>query len=474
MLECSTSVVTVRECQPPKSGDGKTNDYHVKNREDNIEGKTSIDVSYWNALYGLLVVGACVLNLSILTLIPRENSIIHPEYWYEGLICVIVGVCSRHTALNLLGLYIFTKEKFLMTIIHFMKILILSSLFFGVPYCTCYVVWTLYLGRNHPLPFVGFCIWIEEVGIFWFSIPCQLWSRKNLKGQGKIYQIFQIWMFLQNLVQEMISLVATSQFQWGLIVIIPLAKISSSLVAKKIVQQISETNNEDVKFFVTTEVTVIYTSYVTGRLSSLNQITVYGLLIGEVVLQMLSCYQIIRLNTRVEENDEATISSVLMERKLKTEKLVKVEFIDAMLPLVFGVAFTLAYYGPNSGLMNDIGNDYFGGKAIKDVDTHYFAMFQMVVFDIFTMIISWLSLAYFCKINLFQAFCNMMNKYWKIFLVTTPSITLFFGLKDVNFGMDFSGSFIWITDEGRRYLIRKAVNLSEEEKLLLLSNTTLM
>ena len=150
------------------------------------------------------------------------------------------------------------------------------------------------------------------------------------------------------------------------------------------------------------------------------------------------------------------------------------EFIDAMLPLVFGVAFTLAYYGPNSGLMNDIGNDYFGGKAIKDVDTHYFAMFQMVVFDIFTMIISWLSLAYFCKINLFQAFCNMMNKYWKIFLVTTPSITLFFGLKDVNFGMDFSGSFIWITDEGRRYLIRKAVNLSEEETLLLLSNTTLM
>ena len=85
------------------------------------------------------------------------------------------------------------------------------------------------------------------------------------------------------------------------------------------VQQISETNNGDVKFFVTTEVTVIYTSYVTGRLSSLNQITVYGLLIGEVVLQMLSCYQIIRLNTRVEENDEATISSVLMERRLKTE-----------------------------------------------------------------------------------------------------------------------------------------------------------
>ena len=55
-------MVTVRECQPPKSGDGKTNDYHVKNREDNIEGKTSIDVSYWNALYGLLVVGACVLK----------------------------------------------------------------------------------------------------------------------------------------------------------------------------------------------------------------------------------------------------------------------------------------------------------------------------------------------------------------------------------------------------------------------------
>ena len=179
-----------------------------------------------------------------------------------------------------------------------------SSLFFGIPYCISYIVWTLYLGFNHPLPFVGFCIWIEEVGIFWFSVPFQLWSRHKLKRQGRIYLIFQIWMFLQNLIQEMISIAATSQFQLGLILIIPLAKISSSLVAKKIVERIPETDKEDVKFFVTTEVTVVYTSYVTGRLSSLDQSTVYGLLIGEVVLQMLSCYKIIRLHTRIQENAE--------------------------------------------------------------------------------------------------------------------------------------------------------------------------
>ena len=191
---------------------------------------------------------------------------------------------------------------------------------------------------------------------------------------------------------------------------------------------------------------------------------------------MRGLYNIIKPNIRVEENVETRGNEIgnLTENSPQILKIAMVEFIDAVLPLAFVIAFSTAFYGPNAGLVRNIGNNYFGGRAITDPRTNYLVMLQMFAIDIFSMTVSGLSLYYFLRINLFQAFCNMMKKYWMIFVVTIPRIMMAFGTKDVNFGMDFSGKYEWITDEGRANLIRNAIEISEEEKLALLSNSTLM
>ena len=148
------------------------------------------------------------------------------------------------------------------------------------------------------------------------------------------------------------------------------------------------------------------------------------------------------------------------------------EFVDAMVPLVFGIAFAMAYHGPNATLMKGIKNDYFGDQ-IEDGQHVYAVMVLMLSFDVFAMVISGIFLRYSCEIDLFQFFCNMMDEYLMVFMVKLPIIVMFFGVRDVNFGFDYSGEYSWITDEGRFKMICNSCHISEEEKSLLLVNSTL-
>lgn len=81
-----------------------------------------------------------------------------------------------------------------------------------------------------------------------------------------------------------------------------------------------ETNNDDAKFLVTASFANNYVSIVTGRLSSLDETTVYGLLVGELVLQMIACYQIIQLNARVEGTSEASEKATVISDRTKKRK----------------------------------------------------------------------------------------------------------------------------------------------------------
>ena len=465
------ATISAQECPPKIKEEEQTEDNSIEDGTKNV-------ASYWNSLYSCVILSVCVLIAAVLTMIPRKNSILYPEYWYEGVVFLILALYVRLSTFHILEFYIFTKLDSLLTLAHFVKVFLIASSSFGVPYCISYVTWTLYMGYNHPLPFIGLFAMLGDLAInnvaFWFLFPMDVRSREDIQRKAKTYLIYRVWIFLQSVPKELMSIVAISQLQWILVLLMPLARIVCNWVAQKIVQKAPETNNEEVKFAVKTIVTTNYISYATGRLSSIDQSTVYGLLIVEMGLHMIACYQIINMKSQVEANTQVIENEILIsERKMKVQALVMSEFIEAILPVAYGIAFTMAYCGPNATLMRNIGNNYFGGKVIEDVQHEYIVMLQMLGFDLFTMTISTVSLNYFCNINLFQAFCNMMRKYWMIFLVQIPSIATNFAMKDVNLGLDFSMEHLWITDEGRWNLICNAVEITVEEKLLLLPNSTL-
>ena len=67
-----------------------------------------------------------------------------------------------------------------------------------------------------------------------------------------------------------------------------------------------------------------------------------------------------------------------------------------------------------------------------------------------------------------QALC----KYWYFIIIRLgPDTLAYLASTDINFGIDGSGKFEWILNDGRANLINNSILLSNEEKSLLLNET---
>ena len=387
--------------------------------------------SFWNLFKIFVIFAACILNISLLTMIPRSYTIRSSDYWYEGLVLVIASCSVRNAFDHILELFIFTRSKVLVSFSHFAKVLLVHSITYGVPYCS-YVLWTWHVRNTHPTQFMPLAYILANMAIyiiaFWFLFPTKLRKQEKLKIQAKVYIQYRFWEQFQTVTTQILGSAAThipQNLQWILGLLIPLARVVSCNVAKKIVEAKPETNNNSVKHLVTAHLTIYYVLYVTTRLPTLSQNTIYTLLVFELILHLIACYEIVKSNAAIGgESQESENETVISARKMKVLTLVMNEFVEAMIPIIYGIAIAMAYFGPNAALMKNAGSNIFGGNDIDAIKHIYIVMLQMCSVDILAMIISAISLHSFARLNLFQEFCNMMEKYWMIFLVKLPNIAM--------------------------------------------------
>ena len=201
------------------------------------------------------------------------------------------------------------------------------------------------------------------------------------------------------------------------------------------------------------------------------------MLFVDLGLHMRTCYQIISPSKKVKDGPRAeekeNIDPIDQERRAKFFDLVITELIEIMIPLIYGMSYATAYFGPNAHLMRNVGSDWFGGEVMKNLQHFYIVLLELFTIDLICMCLTALSLYNFCNLNVLQEFCKLLKKYWWMMMLQFSGIVLNFGINDINFGMDNTGDFQWITDDGRYDLIRNSVELSLEEKAKLLPNMTL-
>ena len=78
------------------------------------------------------------------------------------------------------------------------------------------------------------------------------------------------------------------------------------------------------------------------------------------------------------------------------------------------------------------------------------------------------------NLSVLQEFATALSKYWRFMVIQFGFlISIYFSTSDVNFGVDSSGKFEWITPEGRLNLILNSTDLTNEDKSMLFVNTTL-
>ena len=133
----------------------------------------------------------------------------------------------------------------------------------------------------------------------------------------------------------------------------------------------------------------------------------------------------------------------------------------------------MAYYGPNAKLFINIGSSFWG-EPIEDI-TEVFKM-MLILFLVDTMGAAINSICLWKEMNLsvLQEFATAISKYWRFMVIQFGFLmSIYLSTSDVNFGVDSSGEFEWITTEGRLNLILNSTDLTNAEKSMLFVNITL-
>ena len=381
------------------------------------------NVSYWNGLYIFAVLVYAILFPSLMLVIPQHDVIKYPEYWYELMIIYTLVFPAYLTLTTIQQWNIFFKISEMLSLRTAKKLFLSATLGFLIPYCICYIAWTICLGYNHPIPFVGLCgypMWIIFCATIWFEFPSNLRNDIEFRKRIQAYMLLNLWQVIINLQYcglSTIFAILPPQMQWIMAVIMPIFRWCISRVWKKLLGNSAGDDNKMAAIQMNGAIGIGYSLFVAITLTSCSTLTQYCILVVEFLLNMILCDKIIRFHRKVGP-DNPNNSSLKDEIENGIQNLVLNELIEVLVPLAYFITLLIAYYGPNASIIGTVRNTYWDYEEVDDVGKHVVVGMKMFFIDLTSVVFSGFLLYRCCKINLIQEYCKIIKQCWTLIAIT--------------------------------------------------------
>ena len=370
--------------------------------------------------------------------------------------------------MNAYNMATYFNEKTILSFWIMLKMYLLNIVSWVVPYIFAYLIWCDYLCYNWPIPYLGYLYvfsYAVRPAFLWTSLPRYLRAKEKFKNNFQLYILLMIASLLLTLLREGISVlfkVLPGYLQWIVAILIPLIKQLDTLLVSKVVGGMTGGRETASKALLGIAINSAYSFFIAVRLPNAEIITICFIIAIDFLLQLHTTYKIYRFHNMV--NDERN-------EKMVT-KLVLAEITEGITPIVYATGITMAYYGSNGHIPGNVKNRFWGYRAVKDVEYLAQIMFLLLGVDILSVLVNFFILSATASVDLFREICRIMKSYWHFIAVKfAEKMCLMFLIRDINLGMDTTGAFNWITNNGRTILINGSTDLSHEEKFMLLNQT---
>ena len=427
-------------------------------------------------LLSIGIISACILCVVPWTSIPRTNSILYQSRWME--ICLPTAcVIFLNAAGELLNLKVWTKERSIDSVKVLFKLFLALIIPFLLLYISCYMIWTVHYGHNHPMPYlaVSTTLPIRIIFVFelWIILPSDALVKQSFRKKLRIYMAYFTWYVTMIVQNEMLSYLfdnIQSDWQFSVAFVIAACREFDHQIRSRMINKMMGDLDESAIALLTITVNTLYGIFVAIRLAGATWDTVVCFVAIDFLIHLKITYQVIKQHEKVaiEENENTNSKTTIC-----ITQLVVSELTEALIPIVYGSCMMLAIYGPNSSIFANVGSTLWG-ERIESIGPLLYSMAFLLSFDTVSMIVTSVVLWKVSNINMFQEFHDGINKYW-LFLVIKVGMSMsgYFAFTDINCGMDSSGSYNWITPEGRLNLIYNSTDLTDKEKLMLLEDAIL-
>ena len=405
-------------------------------------------VSYSNGLHVFSILFGCGLAMSASTLIPRHNSILDQTYWYEMIFPVgiarLLWAAAKVQDLNAL-----IRKKKLKSISLLLKIFFTSFLIHVTLFCSIYLIWTRIQGRNHPYPHVGTVCFFPTmiIGILStpFLLPPKVFEEEDFKRKMKMFILYDLCCFMDSFTRGflgwMFDQLANTYAQCIIAILILICQSCTAFVITKVIHRLIGSETEGSNILVAVTINFNYGWFVANLMMDASLATVFCMEALEILTQFKMTYQIFKLHKKVNSYGNETINS---DKRKAVIELVLAELCEGLIHLGYIIGFVMAYYGPNSKLIGNVGNGDWQYQVVDDVSHTIFVMFGLFVMDLICLSLNSIIIWMKSHVNIFEEFCYVLQKYWLILLLKlTWPIYGYFLSNDVNYASDRTHEFSW-------------------------------
>ena len=387
----------------------------------------STKASCWYFFYILVILLFSVLFTVPAVLIPQQNVMEYPTYWWDLMIPASVGY-SLYVALNSqLECKVIFRFNFLLTFKLFLRLYAVSALGGLIPFCVSHLVWTVWLGNAHPVPFLGLVAWVINFVHFvhlWFEFPSELRMEPGVRKRIQFYFLYRLWFLFYGLEKLALGIMFEKipiKIQWIMAIIFPLARELNLWILTKLLEK--ATNYELTiglvpKLTALIAVNIVHAFFVAMILgNSSTKVTSYAILAVEVILNLYSSYQIIKLHRKTVSKDLLETEKIMTEKKEETLQLFAVETVEYLVPLVYTITFLMAFYGPNATILGNIRNSDWQYQEVEDVEHFIGELMKMFFVDLASLAVSGTIFWKVCSANFLQEGYQMVKLYWPLISV---------------------------------------------------------
>ena len=377
-------------------------------------------ILYQNLAYAMLIPILSLLLSTGITVIPQHNVFEQPGYWYETAIPFTTSILPAIVGLTILRMKVFFSE------VHFkmstwIKFYAANSIYSALVIFLPHFIWTDYLGYTFPIPLfyilVSAMMWPFLLPLFFLIFPREFRADEKLRNRIKWFMVYKVWSCIAACFERLIvifcflSTPIQAQPMWA--IFLPLLRKFDNWLLSKLLKKTAGPDNRDAKIFTCLENQSNHAAVLAITLGLYaTEFSCYCILIAKYILKLHTCYGIYKISKKIETKEGLAKEELKRTKEESTQSLMLDEAVEVMMPIVYGLTILLAYYGPNSAILGNVGCEIWKWQKITNLTMFLTGLFRMFTIDFIALILNGLLLWNYCSVNVMRQLCIDVKSYW--------------------------------------------------------------
>ena len=271
-----------------------------------------------------------------------------------------------------------------------------------------HIVWFYVLDYPLPIPFLAnivlLVVFVAVNGILWFQYALPVWSNPIQRKQFTWYIIIHIallgWSQVYLLLAGEFAKIP-ERFQPISVLIFPILRHVNGKIFINSTAKAKGQNDSSAAVAVFYMISVNHALFLSIIISSFaTNMTACLIAAIDTGLSVKSCFQITTLHRTYGPHAMAT-------KNKKVQGLVMKETFELLLPIIYSLAFTITYYGPNAEIMGNIKGEFWHyNNKVDDITIPLSKIGLFIFLDLLRVVFISFALWKWCNISLFQNFAN--------------------------------------------------------------------